>query len=60
MSLMVDITKPSHVSAGTLLVKVTNQSLKITWKSVDFTEVMAVFTDSSEFGTPYKTLKYRH
>lgn len=51
MSLAVDITKPGHVSAGTVPVKVTNQPLKITWKSVDFTQVMAMFSDSSEFRT---------
>lgn len=53
MSLMVDITKLSHVSTGTLSVKVTNWPLKIAWKSVDFTEVIAV-SDSSEFGTLFQ------
>lgn len=54
MSLAVDVTKPGHVSAGTVPVKVTNQPLKITWKSVDFTQVMAMFSDSSEFRTLFQ------
>lgn len=53
MSLMVDITKLSHVSTGTLSVKVTNEPLKIAWKSVDFTEVIAV-SDNSECGTLFQ------
>lgn len=54
MSLVVDITKLGHVSAGTVPVKVTNQPLKITRKSVDFTHVMAMFSDNSEFGTLFQ------